>query len=113
MVLADHRAQVQLDHLGVRPQGPQVDPDVADPGPRPLRQREAAVEPELDGWTVIGDRRVELAPVPRLAGTPRVVVRAHALIGDLRLRSLGPGESAGGWRALLDRLAQRPRPPGT
>ncbi len=39
--------------------------------------------------------------------------RAHALIGDLRLRSLGPGESAGGWRALLDRLAQRPRPPAS
>jgi hypothetical protein len=71
------------------------------------------VDAELVGWTVIGDRRVELAPVPRLAGTPRVVVRAHAFIGDLRLRSLGPGESASAWRALLDRLAQRPRPPGS
>ena len=71
------------------------------------------VDAELVGWTVIGDRRVDLAPVPRLAGTPRVVVRAHAFIGDLRLRSLGPGESASGWRALLDRLAQRPRPPGS
>ncbi|MBM7805147.1 hypothetical protein JOD57_000984 [Geodermatophilus bullaregiensis] len=70
------------------------------------------VDAELDGWTVIGDRKVDLAPVPRLAGTPRIVVRAHALIGDLRLRSLGPGESASGWRALLDRLAQRPRPTG-
>lgn len=71
------------------------------------------VDAELIGWTVIGDRKVELAPVPRLAGTPRIVVRAHALIGDLRLRSLGPGESASGWRALLDRLAQRPRPTGS
>jgi hypothetical protein len=71
------------------------------------------VDAQLDGWTVIGDRKVELAPVPRLAGTPRVVVRAHAFIGDLRLRSLGPGESASAWRALLDRLAQRPRPIGS
>jgi hypothetical protein len=69
------------------------------------------VDAELDGWTVLGNRVIELAPVPRLAGTPRVVVRAHALFGDLRLRSLAPGESASRWRALLDRLAQRPLPP--
>jgi hypothetical protein len=69
------------------------------------------VDAELDGWTVLGNRVVDLAPVPRLAGTPRVVVRAHALFGDLRLRSLAPGESASRWRALLDRLAQRPQPP--
>ncbi len=69
------------------------------------------VDAELDGWTVLGNRVIDLAPVPRLAGTPRVVVRAHALFGDLRLRSLAPGESAGRWRALLDRLAQRPQPP--
>jgi hypothetical protein len=68
------------------------------------------VDAELDGWTVIGNRKVDLAPVPRLAGTPRIVVRAHAGLGDLRLRSLPPGESASRWRALLDRLAQRPRP---
>jgi hypothetical protein len=68
------------------------------------------VDAELDGWTVLGDRKVELAPVPRLAGTPRVVVRARSGLGDLRLRSLPPGESASRWRALLDRLAQRPRP---
>jgi hypothetical protein len=69
------------------------------------------VDAELDGWTVLGNRRTELAPVPRLAGTPRVVVRAHSIVGDLRLRSLAPGESASRWRALLDRLAQRPQPP--
>lgn len=69
------------------------------------------VDAELDGWTVLGDRVIDLAAVPRLAGTPRVVVRAHALFGDLRLRSLAPGESASRWRALLDRLAQRPQPP--
>ena len=69
------------------------------------------VDAELDGWTLLGNRVTDLAPVPRLAGTPRVIVRAHALFGDLRLRSLAPGESASRWRALLDRLAQRPQPP--
>jgi hypothetical protein len=72
------------------------------------------VDAELTGWTGLGKRRVDLAPVPRLAGTPRVTVRAHALLGDVRLRSVAPGESVGGWRALLDRLAQRhptPLPP--
>jgi hypothetical protein len=69
------------------------------------------VDAELNGWTVLGDRKTELAPVPRLAGTPRVVVRAHAGLGDLKLRSLAPGESVSRWRALLDRLAERPRPP--
>ena len=69
------------------------------------------VDAELNGWTILGDRKTDLAPVPRLAGTPRVVVRARAGLGDLRLRSLAPGESASRWRAMLDRLAQRPRPP--
>jgi hypothetical protein len=69
------------------------------------------VDAELHGWTVLGDRKTDLARVPRLAGTPRVAVRAHAIVGDLRLRSLAPGESASRWRALLDRLAQRPQPP--
>jgi hypothetical protein len=69
------------------------------------------VDAELNGWTVLGNRRTELAPVPRLAGTPRVVVQAHAGLGDLKLRSLAPGESVSRWRALLDRLAERPRPP--
>ena len=69
------------------------------------------VDAELQGWKVIGNRTTELAPVPRLAGTPRIVVRAHTVLGDLRLRSLAPGESVSRWRDLLDRLAQRPRPP--
>ena len=65
------------------------------------------VAAEIAGWTVFGDRRTELAPVPRLAGTPRVVVRARSVFGDLRLRSLAPGESPSRWRAVLDRLADR------
>jgi hypothetical protein len=70
------------------------------------------VDAQLEGWSVLGNRKIELAAVPRLAGTPRIVVRAHAILGDLRLRSLAPGESASRWRALLDRLAQRPQGPG-
>jgi hypothetical protein len=69
------------------------------------------VDATLDGWTILGKRKTDLAPLPRLTGTPRVAVRAHSVFGDLRLRSLAPGESAGRWRALLDRLARRPQPP--
>lgn len=69
------------------------------------------VDAELRGWTVVGDRKTKLAPVPRLAGTPRVVVHAPSVFGDLRLRSLPPGESASRWRALVERLAARPVPP--
>jgi Domain of unknown function (DUF1707) len=69
------------------------------------------VAAELVGRTVFGDRVTDLAPVPRLAGTPRVVVRARTVFGDLRLRSLPPGQSADRWRVLLDRLAGRVLPP--
>jgi hypothetical protein len=69
------------------------------------------VDAELHGWTVFGDRRTELAPVPRIAGTPRIVVRARTVFGDLRLRSLAPGESASWWGAFMERLAQRRFPP--
>ncbi|GAA3172818.1 DUF1707 domain-containing protein [Blastococcus jejuensis] len=68
------------------------------------------VDAELQGRTVLGDRRTELAAVPRLPGTPLVVVHAKAVFGDLRLRSLAPGDSPSRWRALMDRLAER-RPP--
>jgi hypothetical protein len=69
------------------------------------------VAAEIEGWTVFGDRRTELAPVPRLAGTPRVVVRGWTVFGDLKVRSLAPGESPSRWRAVLDRLALRLPPP--
>jgi hypothetical protein len=68
------------------------------------------VAAEIEGWTVFGDRKTQLAPVPRLAGTPRVVVRGWTVFGDLKLRSLAPGESPSRWRGVLDRLADR-RPP--
>src|SRR3712207_5316420 len=72
------------------------------------------VAAEIQGWTVFGDRKTQLAPVPRLAGTPRVVVRGWTVFGDLNLRSLAPGESPSRWRADLNRLAARrqPLPPG-
>jgi hypothetical protein len=56
------------------------------------------VDGRLEGWAVLGDRRTELAPVLRRPGTPRVVVRAHAVLGNLRLRSLAPGEPVSRWR---------------
>jgi hypothetical protein len=72
------------------------------------------VDAQLQGRTVLGDRKVQLAPVPRLAGTPLVVVHGKTIFGDLRLRSLAPGDSPSRWGALLERLAQRrqlPPPP--
>jgi hypothetical protein len=62
------------------------------------------VDAELQGRTVFGDRKVDLAAVPRITGTPRIVVHARAIFGDLRLRSLAPGEHASRWRALMERL---------
>jgi hypothetical protein len=65
------------------------------------------VDAQIQGRTVFGDRKVSLAPVRRVAGTPRVVVHARTIFGDLTLRSLAPGESASRWRQVMDRLAQR------
>jgi hypothetical protein len=72
------------------------------------------VDAQLDGWTVFGDRKTELAQVQRLAGTPLVVVHARTVFGDLKVRSLAPGASPSRWRALLERLGDRhlsPPPP--
>jgi len=45
------------------------------------------VEVEVGGFTLLGDQRIELAPVPRVPGTPVVRVRNWGLIGDLKVRS--------------------------
>jgi hypothetical protein len=45
------------------------------------------VEVELAGFSLIGDRKIDLAPVPRVPGTPTIRVRAFALIGDAKARS--------------------------
>ena len=44
-----------------------------------------------------------------MRGCPLVVVHARAVLGDLRLRSLAPGDSPTRWGALMERLAQRRR----
>ncbi|TFV52477.1 DUF1707 domain-containing protein [Blastococcus sp. TF02A_35] len=62
------------------------------------------VDAVLEGSTVFGNRKVQLAPVPRVPGTPRVTVHARNVFGNLRLRSLAPGEPASHWRAVLGRL---------
>lgn len=69
------------------------------------------VDAQLQGRTVLGDRKVDLAAVPRVAGTPRVVVHGRTIFGDLKLRSLAPGESASRWRQIVERLAQPRRRP--
>jgi hypothetical protein len=69
------------------------------------------VAAQIGGWTLLGNRKTELAAVPRLPGTPHVVIRGWSVLGDRKLRSLAPGESPSRWRALLDRLADRRPPP--
>lgn len=71
------------------------------------------VDAQLQGRTVLGDRKVSLAPVPRVAGTPRIVVHARTVFGDLKLRSLAPGESASRWRQVMERIAYGSRSKGT
>lgn len=46
------------------------------------------VEVELRGFTVLGDRKVDLSPVPRVPGTPTVHVRVFSLIGDTKIRGV-------------------------
>jgi hypothetical protein len=70
------------------------------------------VAAEIGGWTLLGNRKTDLAAVPRLPGTPHVVVRGWSVLGDRKLRSLAPGESPSRWRAVLDRLAARRPDPG-
>jgi hypothetical protein len=79
------------------------------------------IEADLTGFTIFGDRRLELAAVPRSPQTPMVRVHGMTVFGDLRVRSLAPGESGSAWRRVLDRwraaspaepLPPRQAPPG-
>lgn len=69
------------------------------------------VEVELRGFDLMGDRDLRLAPVPRVAGTPLVRIRAYTVMGDVTVRSSGVAESVPGWRRWL--LGERsPELPG-
>ena len=50
------------------------------------------VAADIEGLDRVRRRKTELAPVPRLPGTPHVVVRGWSVFGDRKLRSLAPGE---------------------
>lgn len=45
------------------------------------------VEVELRGFDVLGDRSLELAPVPMRPGAPRVRLHAYVIFGDVSVRS--------------------------
>jgi hypothetical protein len=48
------------------------------------------VEVELSGATVFASRKLRLAAVPRLPGTPLVRVRVSAIFADVEVKSQGP-----------------------
>lgn len=70
------------------------------------------VEADLTGFTIFGDRRLELAAVPRLPNTPVVRVHGMTLFGDLRVRSAAPGSSDSPWRRMVDRWRGDPSSAG-
>ena len=45
------------------------------------------IEVDLSGFSLFGDRKLELAAVPRIPGTPRVRLVAFSLFGDARVRN--------------------------
>ena len=59
------------------------------------------VEAEVAGFTIFGDRRLDLAPVPRRPYTPIVRVRGRTIFGDIRVVSAKPGEATSRWRRAL------------
>lgn len=63
------------------------------------------VEAELSATPIFGDKKLDLAPVPRVPGTPLILVNAKVAFGDLKVFSLGPGEATSAWRRFIDRLA--------
>jgi hypothetical protein len=46
------------------------------------------VDAELGGFGVLGDRKVELAPVPLRPGAPSIRIRSFGLLGDVTIRSM-------------------------
>jgi len=55
------------------------------------------VEVELTGFDVLGDRELRLAPVPTRPGAPLIRIRAHALAGDVYVRTPAGEEKPPSW----------------
>ena len=55
------------------------------------------VEVELTGFDVLGDRELRLAPGPPRPGAPLIRIRAHALAGDVYVRTPDDGEKPPSW----------------
>lgn len=66
------------------------------------------IEVELTGMSVFGDRRLELAPLPRIPGSPLVRVHAATVFGDVRVRSASVPQAVSVWRRAVDRLIPPP-----
>lgn len=60
------------------------------------------VEVEVSGFGVFGDRKVELAPVPRRPGTPLIKLASYSMFGDMTVRNNPPTDRLREWvrRAL-------------
>ena len=52
------------------------------------------VEVEMTGSCVFGSRQMDLAPVPRLSGTPLVQINVNTLFGEITVRSRGPASES-------------------
>jgi hypothetical protein len=52
------------------------------------------VEVELLGSAVFGSRKMQLAPVPRVSGTPLVRVTVNTYFGEVDVRSRGPNSGS-------------------
>lgn len=67
------------------------------------------IEVDLNGFTLFGDRKLDLAPVPRIPGTPRIRLLAFSLFGDAHVRNTKRNDSL---RERFQRMIGRePEPP--
>ncbi len=49
------------------------------------------IEVEVSGGTILGSRKLRLPPVRPAAGTPVVRIHLHVFLGEVKIRSAGPG----------------------
>lgn len=67
------------------------------------------IEVDLNGFTLFGDRKLDLAPVPRIPGTPRIRLLAFSIFGDAHVRNT---KRSDGLRERFQRMIGRePEPP--